>query len=227
VSAQDTSLKEPCEEKIQVNPSLADHLRANWLKITAIVVATIILMSEVIFLALAPIPVSENKQIESGPPVIEHIPTEATRWNDCGTSAESAQQRGCHFDFLTISWETPDCYHSDIVFNFLHARDWQFYTDRNGTVVPSWDDVTMGNRRYNVKWDFHFTHCMYVWKMMQTAILEKRPLPDNLLALEHTRHCIGVVKDRRWNWDEKHTLVHVKWPKCSRYGEWDTAHFVE
>lgn len=59
------------------------------------------------------------------------------------------------------------------------------------------------------------------------AVIEKGPLEDNLLALEHTRHCSDMLLDRRWAWDNNDTLIHVKWPKCYPHGEWNDAHFVD
>jgi hypothetical protein len=146
---------------------------------------------------------------------------------NCGDTAESAKERNCVFNIMTISWETPECYHEDIVDDFLQRRDWHFYNDTAKKEIPSWDEVGLATRRYHVPWDFHFTHCTYVWKMMQKAVVERLPLPDNVLSSEHTRHCMDVWLDRRWKFEEMHTFVHVKWPQCQAYGTWSQANYTE
>ena len=217
------------EEAIRTSAPLAGQLRTHMAHIGVVVIAAIILLSEIGFLIIASSSGRESKQQTAIASYTEstYQATDITAAMDCGHSAESARSLNCHFDYLTISWEPPPCYHTDIVTDFLSARDWQFYNDTVGTVLDSWEEVGLGRRRYNVRWDFHFTHCMYVWKMMQKAVVEKRPLANNLLAFEHTRHCMEVGLDRRWGFEDLHTLVHVKWPVCLPYGRWNTTEFVE
>lgn len=62
---------------------------------------------------------------------------------------------------------------------------------------------------------------------MQAAVKERRPMPDNLLDLEHTRHCMEMLLDREFAMEDMHTMVHVKWPKCASFGMWDKAKWVE
>ena len=217
------------EEAIRTSAPLAEQLRTYAAYIGVIVIAATILLSEIVFLIVASNSGRESNQQTAVASYIEstYQATNITIATECGHSAESARSLNCHFDYLTISWEPSPCYHADIVSDFLSARDWQFYNDTAGTVLPSWEEVGLGRRRYNVRWDFHFTHCMYVWKMMQKAVVEKRPLANNLLAFEHTRHCMGVGLDRRWGFEDLHTLVHVKWPVCLPYGRWNATEFVE
>ena len=217
------------EEAIRTSTPLAGQLHHHIAHIGVIAIAAIILLSEIVFLIVVS---SSGRESNLQTAIASYTEstnqaTDITTAMDCGHSAESARSLNCSFDYLTISWEPPSCYHTDIVTDFLSARDWQFYSDTAGTVLPSWEEVGLGRRRYNVRWDFHFTHCMYVWKMMQKAVVERRPLANNLLAFEHTRHCMGVGLDRRWRFEDLHTLVHVKWPVCLPYGRWNTTEFVE
>lgn len=85
----------------------------------------------------------------------------------CGETAETALAHGCKFDFLTIAWETPECYYSDIVDSFSDVYDWKYYNDSIGTPIPSDVSITDGHQRWNVKWDFHVTHCVYTWYVLQ------------------------------------------------------------
>ena len=62
---------------------------------------------------------------------------------------------------------------------------------------------------------------------MQKAVLKGLALEDNLLDMAHTEHCTNLLLDRSWSWDNKDTLIHVKWPKCYGKGEWENANFVD
>ncbi|PMD17887.1 hypothetical protein NA56DRAFT_751903 [Hyaloscypha hepaticicola] len=198
-----------------------------FLKAIILIFTTTILIVEIIFIILTPKPASLNdtSDVETLPPPYKF--TNTSGHAGCGDTAETALARGCMFDNLTISWETPECYHSDIVSSFFSIHDWKFYNDSLGTPIPPTTSITDGHQRWNVKWDFHFTHCVYTWKMMQKAVFERRPLADNILDLEHTRHCMEMLLEKRFPWDDIHTLVHVKWPKCARFEEWDKARWIE
>ncbi|PSS13250.1 hypothetical protein M430DRAFT_21159 [Amorphotheca resinae ATCC 22711] len=217
-------LQEPKQETSKFSDPPA---QSKTLKILILLLMVVVFVSELFFVILYPLHAHSEKQFSTPPPRSSPSPFASTTVRQCGDSADAARSLDCKFDYLTISWETPGCYHPDIVESFLAAREWKFYEDPNGTAVSSWDVVSSGSRRYNVPWDWHFTHCMYTWRMMQTAVLERRALPDNILAFDHTRHCMEVVRDRRWDFEELHTLVHVKWPKCMPYEEWGMANFVD
>lgn len=62
---------------------------------------------------------------------------------------------------------------------------------------------------------------------MQAGVMERRPMPDNLLDYEHTRHCMAMLLDKTFMMDDMHTLVHVKWPKCASCENWDKARWIE
>jgi hypothetical protein len=128
---------------------------------------------------------------------------------------------------MTINWEVPQCHSPSIVSEFQKKRDWHFYNATRATEAVPWEVVQLGQERFHAPWDFHFTHCSYTWRMMRAAVLGKSALPENILSMAHTRHCMEVWTDQRWKMEDMHTLVHVKWPRCYGYGEWHKANYVE
>lgn len=197
------------------------------LKACVLIIAIAILMVEVILITVAHISSRPKSPIQTQELSLQYSFTNKSDYISCGDTEETALARGCKFDYLTISWETPECYHADIVDSFFSVEEWKYYNDSSGTPIPPQSSITDGHQRWNVKWAFHFTHCVYTWKIMQKAVLERRPIPDNLLDLGHTRHCMEIMLDKRFAWEDMHTMVHVKWPKCARFEEWDKAKWVE
>ena len=219
----DDSIDDACSNSVekQRENNQNDSPRVTTLQASMIGLGIIIIIMElVIYLSIPPPPAHQHvaKPVYTAKPISE--------WRGCGTTAESARERKCLFDKLTVSWERPDCYHTDLVQGAIHKHEWRFYSDANRTIAE-WEEVELGHRTYHAEWNFHVMHCMATWGMMRTALLEKRALADNLLAEEHTRHCLSVAMDRRWKPTDIHTRVHVKWPKCYAYGEWHKANFTE
>lgn len=199
-----------------------------WLLKACILICTVIVLTvELMFIILMPKPTPANGPTDIHDTSAPYTFTNTSGLAGCGNTADTALALGCKFDHLTISWETPECYHPDIVDSFLSVHDWKYYNDSLGTPIPPGTSITDGHQRWNVNWDFHFTHCVYTWKMMQKAVFERRPMADNLLDLEHTRHCMEMLLEKRFPWDDMHTMIHVKWPKCASFEEWNTAKWVE
>jgi hypothetical protein len=199
--------------------------RLHLFKIFFLVVSVLVLLTELVFLA-----VHRPSTALTKPEALETVAKPAAAispWQDCGHDAETAMARGCKFDMMTINWEPPQCYYPTIVSAFQEKREWNFYNQINPTEIVPLEEASLGSERFHVPWDFHFTHCNYAWRMMRSALISKSPLPENVLSMGHTRHCMEVWTDRRWKMEEMHTLVHVKWPKCYEYGDWNKANYVE
>ena len=62
---------------------------------------------------------------------------------------------------------------------------------------------------------------------MQKAFMERGPLTDLVLDMEHTNHCLQTLTDRRFPMNDMHTLLHTKWPKCYAQNEWNSARYVD
>lgn len=115
---------------------------------------------------------------------------------DCGNSLATARAKGCVFDPMSWAWQPPECFNKELVDDFLTVYDWHFYPN-NATLAEEeflrekWlkGDYLMAWST----WPWHMYHCSYSWRKFHAALAQGRPLDDDVLDLEHTKHCSTVI----------------------------------
>ncbi|KAI0532822.1 hypothetical protein GGR58DRAFT_522428 [Xylaria digitata] len=136
----------------------------------------------------------------------------------CGSTAEEAKARGCHFDTISFCWLPDECYDSDLVDTFEATRNWEYWADPE----PISREELVGGHGNNlwVSWEYHLRHCMFMWMKLQRAVLAKgdpdRPQIDSYIAsLNHTNHCATILlTDRDVAFFTLNTETLVKYSHC-------------
>jgi hypothetical protein len=136
-------------------------------------------------------------------------------WESCGSTPESARQRGCSFDLISFAWQTPECYDSSLVSEFATWDEWYYYTERRGNVTVPQSVVLLGEQAVWVSWHFHMVHCTFMWRQMHRAF-ERGWIDAHLRAYNHTLHCQTMLLKEGINDDDFNTNATVIYPVCER-----------
>jgi len=143
--------------------------------------------------------------------------TSLTKPHRCGNSSDDARALGCHFDIMSFTWSHPRCFDKKLMDEFLSLKNWTWWdeTDQNdGKPVP-FKEVSLGQHtRLYVSWEYHITHCTFMWKKMHRAVLAGRPLDSYVGRIEHTMHCTKTLLERNWALDDRNTIIRMKFPEC-------------
>jgi hypothetical protein len=140
--------------------------------------------------------------------------TSISHLEDCGGSPEEARRRGCHFDPVSFSWELEDCHDGELIKEFLRLDDWKWFTEYKGTTYETLEVARLGEANFWVSWDFHFQHCIYMWKKMHRAIIRQKSIDGHLGQYNHTLHCGAVLLEKEVLPHEVITPAEVRYPTC-------------
>ncbi|KAJ5714085.1 uncharacterized protein N7483_011266 [Penicillium malachiteum] len=113
----------------------------------------------------------------------------------CGKSIHEARELGCIFDPMSWAWQRPECYHADLVNDFLERMDWHFWLSNE--TLPSEEVPREEWERgdYTLLWGprmWHQFHCTYSWRKFHDAFRNGMPMDNDILKPEHTLHCDSV-----------------------------------
>lgn len=119
----------------------------------------------------------------------------------CGSTAEIARSRGCHFDLILASWVKDECFDRELYHDYVHdgfnTRNWTFWWDKENTRALTKEEALSGDwETVYVDADYHYAHCAYFWskqwKQLMTGggvvALTERERKDG-----HTQHCIRAA----------------------------------
>lgn len=127
----------------------------------------------------------------SGPLHVASNPT-GDELGHCGHSIEQARSLGCIFDPMSWAWQRPECYHAELVAEFLGRMDWRFYTNnetRPEDEVPREVWQRGDYRTLYVPRDWHIFHCSYAWRKFHEAFTARAPMDTDMLGMGHAKHC--------------------------------------
>ncbi|KAJ6442621.1 acetylserotonin methytransferase-like protein [Purpureocillium lavendulum] len=122
-------------------------------------------------------------------------PPTGDEFGHCGASIAEARSLGCIFDPMSWAWQRPECYHPELVADFLARMDWRFYLSKQA--LPS-EEVS---REAWIRGDYltlygpgtwHTFHCTYSWRKFHEAFKDKKPMDNDILQIQHTMHCDTV-----------------------------------
>lgn len=145
------------------------------------------------------------------------VRSSSVRTQNCGNSSEEARSQGCYFDVISFTWSQPSCFDKTLMENFLSLQNWTWFRnpeDIPGIPVP-FDEVSAGRHSsLYVTWEYHITHCTFMWKKMHRAIMTGRPLDSYVNNIKHTEHCEEILLDREISLQDRHTTISIKFPDC-------------
>ncbi len=136
-------------------------------------------------------------------------------WFKCGNSSEEALAAGCKFDVMSFTWTHPDCFDKELMEDFLSLRNWTWSFDAAGKETVPVERLSAGQHTdLFVSWEYHITHCTYMWKKMHRAILKGKPLDSYMGNLLHTMHCEKMLLDRTKGLEDRNTGILLKFARC-------------
>jgi hypothetical protein len=122
----------------------------------------------------------------------------ATSLIQCGPTAADARAKGCVFDPLTVTWQSPSC-PRDGIDEFLEAgapgyRYWHASgSQAEITTYEALSDLEFGPVVFLTTHTEHISHCLYLWLRLQKATA-RGMIPDNVTRnVNHTIHCINYI----------------------------------
>lgn len=138
-------------------------------------------------------------------------------YGDCGGSPAAAQALGCRYSIILHAWLPEDC--------LTDADDEDerlMYAEREYPYVVAGRNLTMGELRagqyhhFTTNFDWHATHCAYVWKRMHRAMVDADQKLDSYTAnVHHTNHCVDVIGGDPRGLESGGTKIYVKYPTCA------------
>lgn len=193
----DPELNEPLMHSEKVEPTRISKVKPI---VLGIVVA---LLSLAIFFPIANI-------LHTPPPY--KISTSSTE--HCGTSRDEARSLGCHFDPMSFSWLPASCYDADLTAEFLSLKDWEWFTDSDGSPASRDTVLEGGYDELFVSWEYHLLHCTYAWRKMHRALLDGRPMDDYIAKYTHTTHCEHMLLAQWIERNRTNTIIQTKFVSC-------------
>ncbi|OKL57306.1 hypothetical protein UA08_07391 [Talaromyces atroroseus] len=134
----------------------------------------------------------------------------------CGNSPEEASRNGCRFDVISFSWLPPACFDAQLVDDFLATSKWQWYKDsETNTTIPVAEVYQGQHELLYVSWDYHFSHCTYMWAKLHRAVLYGYPIDGYIGNIHHTAHCSDLLlRQDDFRASGKTTMIFTKYPSC-------------
>jgi hypothetical protein len=138
---------------------------------------------------------------------------------DCGNSPEDAKARGCQYSIVLHSWLPKSCLteaDADDANDMYKDRSWYYKTlsGHNLTI----EELGAGDYdHFMTTFDWHVTHCMYVWKRLHRIMLDPTQELDSYTAnYHHTSHCVDMIGGHPEGMKDSGTKIFVKYPKCAK-----------
>ena len=134
----------------------------------------------------------------------------------CGSSPSEAIKHGCRFDPTSFSWLHRDCYDEELVEQFLSQEAWEWFEDEEATVPIELEAALEGKHHHlYVSWEYHLTHCTFMWKKLHRALLRRGAIDDYIGDLGHTGHCSRMLLTDGINRTSANTIIRRKFTTCS------------
>lgn len=152
--------------------------------------------------------------------VAESTANEDQRWQSCGSTPSQAVARGCSFDTLSFTWQTPECYDAELMAEWestVRENGWKYYADKTGKRPVPYETAFTGTYELWVEWDLHVVHCTFMWRQMHRAFTLTGFIDSHLNSYNHTLHCQSVLVEDHDSWLAD-TAARVRYPTCERIG---------
>lgn len=138
---------------------------------------------------------------------------------DCGNSPEDAKARGCKYSIVLHSWLPEACLTAaddEDARDMYKDRHWRYGTSSGHNMTV--EELGAGDYGYfDTSFDWHVTHCMYVWKRLHRILLDPAQQLDTYTAnYHHTSHCVKMIGGHPEGMKDSGTKIFVKYPKCAK-----------
>lgn len=138
---------------------------------------------------------------------------------DCGNSPEDAKARGCKYSIVLHSWLPASCLtpaDEEDAIAMYKDRQWAYKTAAGQNLTM--EGLEAGDYWYfTTSFDWHVTHCMYVWKRLHRIMLDPSQELDSYTAnYHHTSHCVEMIGGNPGGMKDSGTTIFVKYPKCAK-----------
>lgn len=139
----------------------------------------------------------------------EEIDGSTMEGTQCGGSWQEAEALGCHFDVMASRWYSPECFDQEALDAMLAEPQVNFtwYVDREHTAVVTREQALRGE--FTKVWPdnaFHIKHCLYLWRRLHRAIINNKPIDEDLFDYGHTLHCTRMILKWMEPGFERHTI---------------------
>ena len=172
---------------------------------------------------------SDPYQIAPLNPSSLYPPATGEEFGNCGhaRTVSEARSLGCLFDPMSWLWVRPECYHAELLAEFMSTLDWRWYS--NYTLAPE-DEIPLSeiyagdhpvaftNKHY------HKIHCQFMWQKMHNVLTHHLPIDTDLSNEHHTSHCGHVLLNEILHEDIQctesmvcPTLVRATWTSCGLF----------
>lgn len=97
---------------------------------------------------------------------------------------------------MLSSWVHSECHNQTYMDSYVSRVQFPWFRDRNMTDPVFEEEVRLGE--YDTLYcyqDFHYEHCMYVWRVQMNAWIEGRPIDSGSWNLGHSEHCAQLMLD--------------------------------
>lgn len=133
----------------------------------------------------------------------------------CGRNWQEAKAMGCHFDVMASRWYSPECFDQEVLDEMLAEPhvNWNFtwYADKAHTVLVPPERVFSGEfEKVYPNNLFHIKHCLHLWRKLHHAVLAGRPVDEDILDYEHTRHCTRMIMEWTDPDFKRHSVTHAE-----------------
>ena len=140
-------------------------------------------------------------------------------YGDCGNSPEDAKALDCHYSIVLHSWLPKSCLTSEDAqdaIDMYKDRTWPYETSAGQNLTI--DELGAGDYgHFTTTFDWHVTHCMYVWKRLHRILLDPTQELDSYTAnYHHTSHCVKMIGGHPEGMKDSGTKIFVKYPKCAK-----------
>ena len=134
---------------------------------------------------------------------------------DCGNSPHEARERGCRFDLMGFTWKPRECFDEELMEQFMQEKQWHWSLNPNGTELLSEGDIRTGVYEVGwTTWDYHLTHCLYMWMKLRRDVISNRPRDQSVMDLDHSLHCVEKLVTPRLDKNAWVTKFHITYPTC-------------
>lgn len=134
--------------------------------------------------------------LDSAPVFVNTSKPTGDEFGHCGRNIKEARSLGCIFDPMSYAWQRPECYNAELIEDFLTSYDWHFFPNkelRPSEELPR-ENWTRGDYLgVTGSWAWHMYHCSYSWRKFHAALQYQKPLDDDVLDPEHTKHCSTTI----------------------------------
>lgn len=141
--------------------------------------------------------------------------TSAPPLRGCGRSADAAAKAGCTFDVMALAWVDPACYDEALTEEFLAVQAWKWWADKKGAEEVLREELPLpGKKSVWVTWEYQRQQCVFLWKKLQRAVVDKASVDSFTLDPDHTAECADMLVSKERPAEGTKTEIKTRYTTC-------------